>query len=171
MRLAIWSDARLPTSANWAGHGLGHVNLAIAEGLRALRHEVTLFAGFGSEFSGTLIQASREESFYENGLGDFDAILDAGHDHGASKKFPDAPIVNLSHDRETKPGPNAVFVSEAHKAFHRQSGRVIYNGIDVHDYPLVTDKDGYVAFLALHEPHKGPIAALEAARLAGVVLK
>lgn len=171
MKIAVFSDTRLPTSAEFPGHGLGHVNLAIAEGLRALHHDVTLYAGFGSQFSGTLVQAAREEAFYETGLGDFDAILDAGHDHGASKKYPDAPIVNLSHDRETKPGPNAVFVSEAHKAFHRQLGRVIYNGVKVDDYPLTTVKQEYVAFLALHEPHKGPIAAMEAARLAGVPLK
>lgn len=171
MRLAIWSDTRLPTSAQFAGHGLGKINLAIAEGLRALNHDVTLFAGFGSEFSGSLVQSAREEAFYANGLGDFDAILDAGHDHGASLKHPDAPIVNLSHDRESKPGPNAVFVSEAHKAYHRQPGRVIHNGVDVDDYPLITVKQDYVAFLALHEPHKGPLAALEAARMAGVPLK
>lgn len=172
MKIAVFSDTRFPTSADFPGHGLGKVNLAIAEGLQARGHEVTLFAGYGSVFTGPLVMKSHETEFYANGVDGYDAIIDGGHEHQASKRFPDAPIINLSHDREHAPGANAVFPSEAHRAYHKQPGRVIYLGIDPDTYPLYSGpRENYVAWMAPPLAHKGPMAAIQAAQLAGVLLK
>jgi glycosyltransferase involved in cell wall biosynthesis len=171
VKIAVLSDTIFPTAATFPGHGLGTVNLAIAEGLLARGHSVTLFAGFGSEFAGPLVMKTREQEFYTGGLAGFDALLDGGHEHGAALAYPDAPVVNLSHDRERPPGRCAVFVSAAHRAFHKQPGRVIYNGIDVEAFMLRSNGPGdYLAFLALMMAHKGPLAALQVARLSGVPL-
>lgn len=172
MKIAVLSDTRFPTAASYPGHGLGKMNLAVAEGLLARGHEITLYAGYGSEFAGHLIQGYQESEFYSKGLDGFDAIVDGGHEHKAQEAYPDAPIINVSHDREHKPGRCAVFVSEAHKAYHKQPGRVIYNGVDVGDYSLRQGTPGtYLAWMALMMPHKGPHAAIQAAGLAGVPLK
>ena len=50
MKFAILSDTRLPTSPDFGGHGLGQIAYAVAAGLAALGHDVTLFAAPGSEF-------------------------------------------------------------------------------------------------------------------------
>lgn len=172
LRILVLSDTRLPTAAAYPGHGLGKVNLAIAEGLRARGHDVHLWAGAGSVFDGDLRIFEDEADMVGADLGSFDAILDGGHVHRAGREYPGLPIVNLSHDREHAPGANAVFPSEAHRAFHRQPGRVVYHGIDVGDFPLHEGpRDGMVAWMAPPFPHKGPLAASQAAWLAGVPLK
>jgi len=84
---------------------------------------------------------------------------------------PNAPILNVSHDREAVPGANAVFPSDAHRKAHRYGtrGRVIPHGVraPTADYGARAD---YFAYLSMfHEP-KGPKMAAEAARLAGVPL-
>ncbi len=63
MKLAVLSDGRLPTRKDFPGHGLGQIMLAIAEGLKARGHEVQLFAGAGSEFSGGLATRQDEREF------------------------------------------------------------------------------------------------------------
>ena len=172
MKIAVLSDTRFPTAATFPGHGLGKLNLAIAEGLRARGHDVTLHAGYGSEFSGRLLMSAQEGDFAKSvWLDEYDAILDGGHDHRAARLFPDLPIVNLSHDRESKPGRCAVFPTEAHRAYHRQPGRVVHHGINPDAYPLRTGTGEYLAFLGLMVAHKGPLAAAQVARLSGLPLK
>lgn len=192
MKLAILSDTRLPTSKNFAGHGLGQIMLAIAEGLRARGHEVHLFAGAGSEFEGGMVQRQDEREFLQIDFGQYDAAIDGGHFHELSKLHPDAPIINLSHDREAAPGKNAVFPSDAHRKWHgygESNGKIVYNGVapvhsiinaawsdgtpvDVPVYPKLQAKDAepYFAYLSTFYPPKGATMAMEAARLAGVKL-
>lgn len=173
MKIAVLSDTRMPTSASFPGHGLGKMNLAVAGGLLARGHDVTLYAGYGSEFSGELITGYQESEFYANGLTAYDAIIDGGHEHKAQEAHPDLPIINVSHDREHKPGKRAVFVSEAHRAWHKQPGRVIYNGIDVEQYPLRAPEctGDYLGWMGLITSHKGPYAAVQVAYLSGLPLK
>lgn len=172
LRILVLSDTRRPTAAAYPGHGLGKVNLAVAEGLRASGHDVHLWAGAGSVFDGDLRIFEDESAMVCPELAEFDAILDGGHAHRATREYPGLPIVNLSHDREHAPGANAVFPSTAHRAFHRQPGRVVYHGIDVDAFPLHEGpRDGMVAWMAPPFPHKGPLAARQAAWLAGVPLK
>jgi glycosyltransferase involved in cell wall biosynthesis len=45
---------------------------------------------------------------------------------------------------------------------------VVPNGIRVHDYPFLRDKDDFVLFLGRMSPEKGPDLAMEAARRAGL---
>lgn len=177
MKLAILSDTRLPTAKNFPGHGLGQIMLAIAEGLRARGHDVTLFGGEGSQFDGTLYTRDDEKKFLHIDFSGFDAVLDGGHFHELSKLHPDAPIINLSHDREANPGVNAVFPSVAHRHYHgytEQTGKVVFNGVNppegyVADKPL-ENGDAYFAYLSTFYPPKGATMALDAARLAGVKL-
>lgn len=117
-RYAVLSDTRLPTNKNFAGHGMGRVNLTIAEGLKDCGHSVTLMAGIGSEFSGQLVTATDEREFVDMVFSQYDAILDGGHYHTLGKLHPELPVINLSQDREAEPGKNAVFSSKAHREYH-----------------------------------------------------
>lgn len=179
MKLAILSDTRLPTAKHFPGHGLGQIMLAIADGLRLRGHDVTLFAGIGSQFGGQIVTRQDEKDFLNLDFSSFDAALDGGHFHQLSKLHPDGPIINLSHDREAHPGRNAVFPTQAHRDFHgctEQTGKVVHNGVEIpHPDGLVTDKplqngDGYFAYLSTFYPPKGATMAMDAARQAGVKL-
>ena len=55
MKLAVFSDTRQPTKAD-GGHGLGMSAHSIASGLAARGHDVTLCAGYGSEFGNGRLQ-------------------------------------------------------------------------------------------------------------------
>lgn len=175
MKIAVLSDTRLPTNPTYPGHGLGQINLVVAEGLRQRGHDVTLFAGWGSAFGGELVTGYHESDFYrDNRLADFDAVLDGGHEHQAAKEYEsDAPIVNVSHDREHHPGRNAVYVSAAHRSFWSDyTGRVIHNAVNLDAFPLrESDDGGYLAWLAHFHPAKGPRAAMQVAQLTGMPLK
>jgi glycosyltransferase involved in cell wall biosynthesis len=65
-----------------------------------------------------------------------------------------------------------VAISEAQRRFHerlRYAG-VVYNGIDLDQYPFREEKQDYVLFLGRAAPEKGWLRAIEAAKLAGVRL-
>jgi hypothetical protein len=171
MKIAVLSDTRLPTSANFPGHGLGKINLAVAEGLTARGHDVTLFAGWGSETTCRLVTGYQEMDFYQDGaLTSFDAILDGGHEHQAAQHDTGLPIVNVSHDREHPPGRCAVYVSEAHRAWWRDPrGRVVRNGVDITRWPVRTNGGGdYLAWLGHFHSPKGPYTARQVTMLTGV---
>lgn len=173
MKIHILSDARLETSAKAPYHGLGKIVLTAANGLADCGHEVTLYAAPGSEFTrGKLITDSDERRFIPRG--EFDAILDNTHGHSLQyhPAFKDAPIMNISHDRESTPGRNAVFPSQAHRIWHmyrENNARVIHNGVSV---PALTKNapGRYFAYMSMMHAPKAPIMAAEVARLAGVEL-
>ncbi len=167
MKIAVLSDTRAPSHTDFPGHGLGKVVLQQAEGLQARGHDVTLFAAPGSDFP-KMVTAKHEHEFAAMNLSGFDVVIDNTHVHGLQRVQPELKIVNVSHDRESKPGRCAVFPSKAHKAHHKQPGRVIYNGVDV---PDVDEPIGdYFAFLSHMHRAKAPVWAANAARLAGVKL-
>lgn len=172
MKIAVLSDTRLPTTYGFAGHGLGKQVLAAADGLAAKGHDVTLFAGAGSEFQhGALVIEADEKAFIPL-LTTFDCVLDSTHQHHAQHQWQQLAIVNWSHDREGRPGRCAVFPSEAHREWYGykpDNARVIYNAIALPALPDSTP-DGYFAYLSMMHTPKGPLMAREAARLAGVKL-
>lgn len=173
MNICILSDARLPTRADYPGHGLGQIMLAIANGLLERGHTVTLFAGVGSRFNGErLIVKPDESEFLSAQFSHYDAILDGGHFHELSRQHPELPVINISHDRESKPGKNAVFPSRSHRQWHGyndKNGKVVYNGV-LTPQAMNIAKGDYFAYLGGFYAAKAPIMAAESARLAGVRL-
>jgi glycosyltransferase involved in cell wall biosynthesis len=168
MKIAVLSDARLPTAWAYPGHGLGKVALLAAEELAALGHEVTLYAAEGSVFeAGALVTGKHESEFAPVGV---DVVLDITHEHGLQKSYQHAPIVNWSQDREHRPGKNAIYPTYAHARFHgARKGRVVRNCVRTPAIPDVTVGD-HAIWIGDSFPHKSPILAREAARLAGVKL-
>jgi glycosyltransferase involved in cell wall biosynthesis len=173
VKIAVLSDTRLPTARTYAGHGLGKVMIALAEGLRDCGHSVTLYAHPDSVFDGQLVTRTDEREFADMVFSQYDAIIDGGHFHLLAQKQPQLPVINLSHDRENPPGRNAVFPSKAHRDWHgynERNGRVIYNGVDVPAKIDATPGKPYFAYLSMMHQPKAPLMAFEAARLAGVRL-
>ncbi len=178
MRIAILSDTRLPTHKDFAGHGLGKVVLTIAEGLLKRGHDVELFGGPGTDWTGkTHINQDEREFAIEIQMSlPFDVILDSTHQHTLQKVVQSTPIVNLSQDREGAPGKCAVFSSEAHKCEmikrygEGENGRVIPNGVNIDEFkPVLPNGEHFIYLSMMHTP-KAPIMAWNAARLAGVKL-
>lgn len=175
MKIACLSDTRLPTHPAFPGHGLGQMVHLVASGLAARGHDVTLYAAPGSDFeAGALVTARDEREFDPRG---FDVVLDSTHGKIMQQRLHNQPaVVSWSHDREAPAGRCAVYPSEAHKRWHRHnlgaaaSGRVIYNGVTIPDEPVGAGDGDYVAYLSMFHAPKGPVMALEAARLAGVKL-
>jgi glycosyltransferase involved in cell wall biosynthesis len=171
MRLAVLSDTRLPTNISFPGHGLGKLALALATGLQALGHEVTLFAGQGSAWEGQLVTFNDELEYATAPL-EYDVVLDITHQHKLQEQKPNLKIVNISVDREHPPGKNAVFPSEAHRVWHRYTPAcacIIPHGVEFPDLPDVPQGE-YFAYLSMFHAPKQPNMAADAARLAGVEL-
>lgn len=182
MKIHILSDARLETSAKVPYHGLGKIVLTVANGLAERGHEITLHAAPGSEFTrGKLVTDSDERRFMVTPFpsviprGEFDVVIDNTHQHTLQyhPAFKDAPMMNVSHDRESTPGRNAVFPSAAHRKWHmyrEENAKIIYNGVEVPDTLQNAPSASYVAFMSMFHAPKAPLMAAEVARLAGVKL-
>lgn len=174
MKIHILSDARLETSAKAPYHGLGKIVLSVANGLADCGHEVTLYAAPGSEFTrGKLVMDSDERRFIPRG--EYDVIIDNTHGHSLQyhPAFKDAPMMNVSHDRENTPGRNAVFPSAAHRKWHmyrENSAKVIHNGVNIPPAQQNAPTGRYFAFMSLFHAPKAPLMAAEVARLAKVDL-
>lgn len=172
MKVAIFSDARLPTNPALPGHGLGQIVHSVATGLQERGYDVTLFAGVGSAFTGALITESDERAFMRHDLSGFNVILDNTHQH-VTGTVPGLPAAQISHDRESSPTANAVFPSKTHRDWHgfsAKNSRIVHNGVSLPETPENAKKGGYVAYLSTFFAPKAPLMAAEAARLAGVKL-
>jgi len=173
MKIAILSDTRLPTSPHFAGHGLGQIVSAVAEGLSVRGHNVTLFAGKGSIFDGgELHTASDERDFLRHDLSAYDCVMDNTHGK-VTRGVRGLPVIQVSHDRESRPNVQAVFPSEAHALWHgftRNNARIVYNGVDFKRHTGKFKRGEYVAYLSTFYPAKGANCAFQASRLAGVKL-
>lgn len=173
MELAILSDARLPTSPDFPGHGLGKMVYAVAKGLADCGHTITLLAGVGSKFdAGNLVTAANETEFLRHNLSKYDAVMDNTHQK-VTTAIQGLPVIQVSHDRESRPTVNAVFASKAHRDWHGYNeldGRVIYNGVAIPAPIETTPSKPYYGYLSMFHSPKGPLMAAEAARLAGVRL-
>lgn len=163
MKIAVISDTRQPTKAD-GGHGLGMSAHGIAAGLAGRGHEVTLFAGPGSDFPGELVTGMSERQLATLCLaGDFDAILDTSHQHHASRMDPFFPVLNRLCDLECRWQPPNVVVNSPFMQ-GRFGGRLVHTGIDVDAIPFTAEGAGYLAYMAPKFAHKGWGIALEVAR-------
>lgn len=184
MRLAILSDAVLPTHPTYGGHGLGKMTLQVAEGLRARGHDVTLFARSGSAFSGDLVMpedahgytgevALAREVLRMHKQNPFDAVLDNSHIHYLAAQFPQFPTVNVFHDNYQQYRRCPVLLSEGQKALLPQQferAAVVPNALDPRDYPFSNVPDDYVLFVGALSELKQPFLAIEACAKLGVKL-
>lgn len=174
MRIAVLSDTRLPTSAAYPGHGLGKSALAIAEGLAQRGHQVTLFAGPGSESAVVPVTTGGQEVELARAafLWAPDVAIDCGHEHCYQRLNPGYPVLNRSADREGKPGRNAIYASRAHAlVMGDPDGQVIYTGVDVDEASATDQARDYLLWLGpVDIPHKGVHTAIQVARMAGMAL-
>lgn len=171
MRVAIISDERLPTAWDYPGHGLGKHCLSFADGLAEQGHKITLYGAPKSVFQkGRLVQyESTSELRTEFTNAEFDVIIDSSHKHEVWK-YTGIPVACYSPDREHPPGPNAVFPSAAHRAFHHANGYVLPNYVDTDLYAYNDTPDDYFLFMASTVPQKGLRTALYTAHTQNVPL-
>lgn len=172
MKIAILSDARLPTATDYAGHGLGQVAITVANGLADCGQEVTLFAGVGSSFSkGKLITAADERDFLKHDLTAYSAVMDNTHGK-VTRVIKGLPVIQVSHDRESSPNMQAVFPTITHARWHgftKEQCRIVYNGVNVQEQTK-KPRGEYFAYVSTFYPAKGAYSAMQAAQLAGVRL-
>ncbi len=168
MHIGVISDTRLPTSAAYPGHGLGKSMLELAEGLAERGHQVTLYAGPGSQTKVELVMAEQERELAHQAFG-CDVVIDGSHDHVFQTLYPGYPVINRSGDREAAPGRNAVYVSRAQaQHFGDPHGRVIYTGVRGPQFVMGLAREDFLLWLGPAEiSHKRVDLALQVAELSG----
>lgn len=188
MRVCVIGDVSAAITPAFGGHGLGQAVYRIAERLRVAGHDVTLVAGKGSEFSGTLItpvESERDYSF-EPQLANaaykahsrekFDVFMDNSHMHVLSQLFPELPVVNAYHDIFQPPTRCAVMMSHGQKALMPpwcDGARVIHHAVDPQEMEFrpKADEPPYAILLGLVRDYKQPLLAIEACAIKGIGLK
>ena len=174
MRLAVLSDTLFPTLPD-GGHGLGRSAHDIATGLARRGHDVTLYAGYGSEFDcGPLVEdvheLGRANKLTYHGMM-FDAILDTSHHHDLSRLEPSWPVVNRICDRQCDWKPHNAVVNSPFMRGH-YGGVLVNTGIDTSEIPFPDPSDfSYFVFVGKREDRKGWDTAQQVARETGVELK
>lgn len=173
MKIALLSDTRLPTSLNYGGHGLGRAVARLATGLVARGHDVTVFAGYGSEVPGcTVIEHSNEDqraymlAAQEN---TFDVWIDGSHRFQLAYLREDWPMVCKPVDKEGQAPRNRVYNNAANPAYLGQgAGMVINEGIDIDTIPFGANHRSSHALFAglLSAGWKRPDQAVEVAKRA-----
>lgn len=165
MRIAVLSNCRVPTGPV-GPYGLGRTNHAIASGLAARGHSVTLFAGAGSAFEAGHLVIQRDERTRE--IDDtFDVVLDSSHHHTFGLSAPDVPTVNRMGDRETKAAVPCAVVESAYMQRHYPGAKLVKKGIDIDAIPLSMETTRKLRYVGTLIEHKGWRRALDVARLAG----
>lgn len=166
MNVAILSDTRVPTLPV-GGHGLGRVAWDAAHALAERGHQVTLYAGPGSDAPpGVRLAIHADEISRAVQIdvphADQAAWLDYSHYHALSLNWPDAPIVNYLSDSECPyVPPNAAVCTEADRVRYPRAA-LIPLGIDLRRIPLYYGaREAYLAFIAKIVPHKGIFDALD----------
>lgn len=171
----------------------------LARGFDAAGHEVLLFTTGDStcpvrrEFLleraegmriGTVLPELRHVMHAYEAVRDYDIV----HDHtlmgpAYSRQFPDQLVVTTNHGpfnielldvyRHVSPRVPIIAIShdQASRAKDVPIAAVIHHGIDVEEFPVGTGAGGYFLFLGRMTPEKGPMVAIDVARVAGVKLK
>lgn len=143
MRIGVLSDCVMPTRS-FGGHGLGRVAWDVATGLKRKGHEVTLYAGAGSEWDGEVVTHSDEVGrvalIDETSA---DVWLDMSHFHAwASRKQKRVPTVSYVMDLELKSDFTNIVVANEYQAEMLPLARVIPLGIDVDAIPFYGKPSG-----------------------------
>lgn len=165
MKIAVLSDTRRPTRSD-GHHGLGKTVHDIASGLARLGHDVTLYAGEGSQFDKLVVDAS--ESQRANRLArsgnPYDVILDSTHYHDLSRLQPAWAILNRIGDTECDYAPPNATVESCFMQTKCPPARVIRKGIDVDAIPFFAEAEHYAVYMSQLIGWKGLDNALELAR-------
>lgn len=168
MKIAVLSNTRRPTRPD-GPHGLGRTAHAIAQGLAHRGHDITLFAGPGSQFEeGELLIHRREGGRIAQHA--FDAYLDSSHAHDLSREQPDWPVLNRLGDRECRYQPPNAIVETEYMRGNYPAARVVRKGIDAANIPFFPVHQGYLAYFGQIIGHKGYRRALDVGELAGRVV-
>lgn len=188
MRICVIADVSAAISPSFAGHGLGQAVWRLAEGLRVAGHDVTLVAGTGSEFGGTLRTPTASEQDYSkepilareavkaHAEQPFNVFVDNSHTHVLSALFPSLPVVNVYHDIFQPPGRCAVLISRGQQALMpswTDNARIIPHALDADAYPYAerAAEPSYALYLGFVRDYKQPMLAIEACALAGIKLR
>lgn len=156
MKIAVFSDTRLPTKAD-GGHGLGMSAHSIATGLAARGHDVTLCAGWGSEFDNGRLQVFQNESemanWYLNNT-PVDVVLDTSHFHMLSKFAPHATVLNRVADLECQYQPPNVVVNSWFMIERYRTAYLVNTGI-IDPGAFRYNHDGYLLYAGRQEQQLG----------------
>lgn len=181
MRIAILSDTTGPTPSI-GGHGLGAATHAVAEGLRAKGHDVTLFAVTGSRFSGDMVLIDVIGPEHEPKLAyevykmhqeqAWDVIYDHTHRHDLARLFINLPVLNHYHDIHQPAERCPVVCSDAQRhMMNLPNARVIHHQLNPRDFIPSWRHDGYLAYLGILREYKQPLLAIEVAARLNMPLK
>ena len=188
MRICVIADVSAAVDPGFAGHGLGQAVYRMAEGLRIAGHDVTLIAGRGSVFAGTLRTPTASEQDYSkepmlareavaaHTEQPFNVFVDNSHTHILSTLFPSLPVVNVYHDIFQPPSRCPVLITRGQQALMPEwsdYARFIPHALDAAAYPFAerAAEPPYALFLGLVRDYKQPLLAVEACALAGMKLK
>lgn len=188
MRICVIADVSAAVDPGFAGHGLGQAVYRLAEGLRVAGHDVTLIAGRGSVFSGTLRTPTASEQDYSkepllareavaaHQEQSFDVFVDNSHTHILSTLFPSLAVVNVYHDIFQPPARCPVLITRGQQALMPEwtdKARIIPHALDAEAYPYAerAAEPPYALFLGLVRDYKQPMLAVEGCALAGIKLK
>lgn len=169
MRVTLVHHTRLPVRGYG---GTERVVVALARGLDALGHEVSLIAPPGTEVIGASVlpvPADRLRSPAYDLSATVPGHTDIVHAFFPLRRPPSRPwlwtLEGTTPAGVTRP-PNTIYVSADHAARHG-SRAFVYNGLDPADFEFRATKGDYDLFLARLHPSKGfqwAIAGAKAAR-------
>jgi glycosyltransferase involved in cell wall biosynthesis len=180
--------------------GIEWVVALVADGLTEAGHDVTLFAtgdsttkahleyAFAVAPGSMLINDATLDTIHTLAAFADPSRFDVYHVHApfsalVAGVMSEVPVVHTLHgsfipemrDLYTRVGDRAHFVaiseSQRREMPELNYAGVVYNGIDMDEYPLRKDKDDFLLFLGRTAPEKGIERAIETARLTGDNLK
>ncbi len=168
MQVALVHHTRLPVKGYG---GTERVVVALARGLVALGHEVTLIAPAGTRVPEARLVPVAPQRFKEATF-DLTSLVPAGidlvHFFYPPRVGPSFPWL-WTLEGTTPPGvtrpSNTIYVSASHAGHHR-SRSFVYNGLDPADYLFQSRKDAFDLFLGRLHSSKGWQLAVEGAKLA-----
>lgn len=176
--------------------GIEWVVALLADGLVDRGHDVTLFATGDSKTRANLeyvfdrapgpklINSIWHDTMHQMLVHRDPNRFDVIHQHTAfsglvASMLLDVPVVHTLHGEFTEEMRATyseiadqmwfVAISEDQRSHmpELRYAAVVYNGVDLDVYPFREDKDDFVLFLGRADPAKGPLRAVEAAKLAG----
>lgn len=167
MKIGVLSHCQMPTLGT-GGNGLGRVAWDLATGLKARGHEVTLYAGAGSEWDGRVITHEHENTrAMELNAGNCEAWLDLSHYQAFSQRADVTNAVAYVMDLESRGGlKNCAVANEYQQTIHT-GARVIPLGIDVEAIPLTLERGDSLIYASKLHALKGFDYAIQVAKLSG----